>query len=192
MSVVYIVVPLLTFLIICILAVLTLLLHIDDSEVVANKRKQYLYSHLDHLSFFYDAVGRFGRNGDIYCDEKFTVIISLNDSRIGIIGFSIGKQSLSITQMQGIRGINMKGVDLPSYLIRCAEKIAVALNKSIVKIQPAENNAYYDSDKFATMSDLHQHQLRLEKMYNLTPMKMGYGVVIGVFGKIWFVKTITQ
>lgn len=108
-------------------------------------------------------------------DARFLVIVKKDDRVIGMIGFDLTSRSLLVRQLQGIRGLNVKGIDLAAYLLECAEKIAQILHLEVVKVQLACHNLYYDlSDEHPLYPRLFSHRKRLARIYDETPRSRGY------------------
>ena len=82
-----------------------------------------------------------------------------------------------VSQLQGLKGVNMKGFNLADYLLTCAEEMAVVFGAFSVKVQLASRNYYYDlDDTHRLYPQLYAHQRRLYRVYNDTPKKRGYGL----------------
>ncbi len=111
----------------------------------------------------------------VWCDSTYTIIVKNAQGPLGIIGFELSKTSMKIYQLQGIKGVNIRGLDLGDHLLACAEAIARTLGKREVLVQPARFHTYYDLDEMHSLyPQLYKHQERLRKMYDGSARKRGY------------------
>lgn len=113
----------------------------------------------------------------LYADARYIVIIKRDDVLIGALGFDVSRRALLVRQMQGFRGVNMRGVELAPTLILIAEKIARVLKKKEVWIQAAQRNFYFVRTQLETREgaeEQRKHQARMVETYNATPLRLGY------------------
>ena len=137
---------------------------------------------LRRLSFFHSLlVGKSVKDAtevegySVWCDSTYTVVIKNAEGLIGVIGFELSKHSMKIYQLQGINGVNVRGLDLGDYLLARAEVVARKLRKRYVRVQPARFHTYYELDeRHSLYPQLYKHQERLRKMYDSSARKRGY------------------
>lgn len=111
----------------------------------------------------------------VWCDVTYTVVVKNAAGPLGLIGFELSKHSMKIYQLQGIKGVNIKGIDLGDHLLSCAETVARTIGKRYVLVQPARLHTYYDLDEMHSLyPQLYAHQARLRKMYDASASKRGY------------------
>jgi|GEM_PF-6916408 len=112
---------------------------------------------------------------NIWCDDTFTAVINGPKGPMAVIGFHLSQEGFYVSQMQGIRGVNTRGVDIGLFLIAKAEIMARALDKSVVYIASAYSNLYWDLDEEHRLyPQLYAHRDRLRKIYDASAAKMGY------------------
>ena len=111
----------------------------------------------------------------VWCDVTYTVVVKNAKGPFGLIGFELSKNSMKIYQLQGIKCVNIKGVDLGDHLLACAEIVARKIGKRYILVQPARFHTYYDLDEMHSLyPQLYKHQARLRKMYDASASKRGY------------------
>lgn len=111
-----------------------------------------------------------------WADTQYTVVIQ-NDRQevIALIGFRLTDSYLNVYQLQGIKGVNLRGLNLSDHLVKCAEDIAHALHLTQVAIQPAHLHTYFDLDETHSLyPQLYEHQARMRRMYDEAPQRHGY------------------
>lgn len=159
-------------------------LFLVGSRHLFRNRDKWLEIRLKRLPFFHQLyIGAcrshdFWENGEhkyVHADAPYLVVVKKEDQVIGMVGFDLTTRSLRVRQLQGIKGRNVKGIDLASYLLECAEKIAFALHLNVVKVQLAQYNFYYDLDEDHPLyPKLFSHRERLARIYDKTPRSRGY------------------
>jgi len=119
-----------------------------------------------------------GEEVRIWSDTPFLLVIKKDQQVLGQLGFDTGSRCLVVRQVQGLKGVNVRGLNLADYILACAEEVASRLDLLSVKVQPAGRNAYYlpleDGPEY-DKGDVHRR--RLEKVYDDTPSLRGYVLV---------------
>lgn len=116
-----------------------------------------------------------GKGLSIWSDCRYTFVVSKDDKPFALIGFDIEGDELRIEQLQGIKGVNMKGENFALRLIQYAEEFALALGLKVVMVKSAHSNFYYElDDQHKLYPVLYKHQDRLGRIYNQAPKLMGY------------------
>lgn len=118
-----------------------------------------------------------GRTERLYADAPFMLVIKRESQILGVLGFETNFGLLSVYQMQGLKGVNVRGLDVSDYLLACAEEVAINLGLSFIRVQPARQNDYYDlGPEHSLYSQIMTHQARLRKTYDETPKRRGYSL----------------
>lgn len=127
-----------------------------------------------------------GQDGRIYADATYALLARHGGAVVGFIGFELQRGQLLVMQLQGIKGVNMRGLDLADYLLECAEAAGKALGAECIRVQRAEYNFYYHlGEQHRLYPERQKHQDRLERIYNLAPKKRGYAAM-----RRWFDKQV--
>jgi hypothetical protein len=133
------------------------------------------------LPFFYSFHTGKGRHllrdgvTRIWADATYTLVAADQGIPVGVIGFEYDAAVLRIYQLQGLKGVNVRGVDLGNFLLSCAEGAARKLHCHTIRVQPARYHVYYELDEDHPLySQLYQHQERLRRMYDGSSKARGY------------------
>lgn len=138
-----------------------------------------LQKKLRDLNFVYAVLCERGQHivgsDRVWCDASHTVVISQKGEPCALIGFTLSKDSVSVLQMQGIRGKKLFGVDLGPFLLSYAEMIARQSQKTYLRVQPAREHDYFElSEESYMYPQLYAHQRRMRAIYDASPKASGY------------------
>lgn len=134
-----------------------------------------------------------GLSQEIWADEAFTIVVKNSYGPIGLIGFVLSDESMIVLQLQGLKGVNTRGIDFGDFLLECAEQAAFTLGMRYVRVQPAHLNVYYElDDQHALYPQLYAHQDRMRKLYNSAPENRDYEVCFDHRFRAWREKYIGQ
>jgi hypothetical protein len=131
------------------------------------------------LPFFYSVHTGKGRHTlgavSFWADATYSLVAADRGRPVGVVGFEYAAGVLRVYQLQGLKKVNVRGIDLGDLLLSCAEDAARTLCCHTVRVQPARMHVYYDLDEDHSLYPrLFAHQARLRKMYDESSLKRGY------------------
>lgn len=113
----------------------------------------------------------------VYTDGKYSLVVARFGKPVAVLGFSLTRTSLRVYQMQGLRRVNLVGVDLGPWLLGLAVLTARRLRKHAVWVQAAERHIYYERPSLMKKQGYEKHrmhQLRMIAFYNQVPLRFGF------------------
>lgn len=111
----------------------------------------------------------------VWSDAPYLLVVKENEKPIAMIGFSLSRSTLSVVQLQGIRGVNLRGRNVGTLLLPYAELLARMLGKPYVRVQAAYRQTYFDLDEESRLyPKLYEHQERMRQIYDRAPQALGY------------------
>jgi hypothetical protein len=114
-------------------------------------------------------------NCQVWADGPYTVVIKHRNKAVGLIGFECEGTSFRICQLQGIKGRDLFGLELGTFLLEKAEVIARTLRMEVIRVSSAHQHPYFYLDE---RSDLYPQEYKIQKrmreIYNRAPEKLGY------------------
>jgi hypothetical protein len=82
-------------------------------------------------------------NQEVFSDEDIAVIVRHEQQIVGLFSFDCGLRTVYIRQLQGFRGVNLKGKSAGEVLLPYAIEVAKLMGYHNIAVLPAGRNNYW-------------------------------------------------